>query len=386
MKRLISILLTTALVSTFNAAVPAVADSSKCEFTASRYSDWPGGGSIDSGISVGQSVHYQGFGSMINEPACLGFTSQGLGVVKQNVAHLGSFIWMIQSPEIKEALSCEVAVLVNGYLWTQGTTTTDLGYESISYFQAPKNDVTQDRLKALLKIGKNEFKTTSGCGSFNAPIVESVMTLDVHEESYGQFDGVSVNDAADYTNTPYVNVNLSFSGLIAEVAMSNDAGFPKTQTKVFAYKNNTVPWVLRSNAGEKTPRKIYVKYRTFSELNSGVPGKWQVETFSDDIILDMAAPVISQASLSTSKAKPFLTLDSKFKGSRKTVQLSITGKDDKSGVGQVQVSPVAGTTGAVSYKYKKLNTLSVAKAAKKVFVRLKDNAGNWAKWREVKLK
>lgn len=212
------------------------------------------------------------------------------------------------------------------------------------------------------------------------------MTLDVHEESYGQFDGVSVNDAADYTNTPYVNVNLSFSGLIAEVAISNDAGFPKTQTKVFAYKNNTVPWVLRSNAGEKTPRKIYVKYRAFSELNSGVPGKWHLETFSDDIILDMAAPVISQASLSTSKAKPFLTLDSKFKGSRKTVQLSITGKDDKSGVGQVQVSAVAGTTGAVSYKYKKLNTLSVAKTAKKVFVRLKDNAGNWAEWREVKLK
>ncbi|MFM2184808.1 MAG: hypothetical protein RIS55_456 [Actinomycetota bacterium] len=212
------------------------------------------------------------------------------------------------------------------------------------------------------------------------------MTLDVHEESFGQFDGVSVNDAADYTNSPYVNVNLSFTGLISEVAISNDAGFPKSQTKVFPYKNNTVSWMLRSNPGEKTPRKIYVKYRAFSELNNGSPGKWHLETFSDDIILDMAAPVISQANLRTSTAKAYLELDSKYKGSRKTVQLSITGKDDRSGVGHVQVSPVAGLTGAVTYKYKKLNTLSVAKAAKRVFVRLKDNAGNWAKWREAKLK
>jgi hypothetical protein len=212
------------------------------------------------------------------------------------------------------------------------------------------------------------------------------MSLDIHEGSFGEFDGVSVNDAADYTNSPYVNVNLSFTGLISEVAISNDAGFPKSQTKVFSYKNNTVPWVLRSNAGEKTPRKIYVKYRAFSELNNGTPGKWHLETFSDDIILDMAAPVISQASLKTSKSKAILALDAKYKGSRKTVELSITGKDDISGLSRVQVSPVAGPDGAVSYRYTKLSALSVAKSAQRVFVRLKDNAGNWAKWREVRLK
>jgi hypothetical protein len=386
MKRIISILLTTALVSTFTAALPAVADSSKCEFTGSRYYGWPGGGSIDSGISVGLSAHFQGFGSNLSDPACLSFTYQGLGVVKQNVAHLGSFSWLLHSPAIPENLSCEIVVTVNDYEWIRGMTTTFMGVDPTSYFESPQDFETQNRLKSLLKVGKNEFKTTSACESFNTQSNESVMTLDVHEGSFGEFDGVSVNDAADYTNSPYVNVNLSFTGLISEVAISNDAGFPKSQTKVFAYKNNTVSWVLRSNPGEKTPRKIYVKYRAFSELNNGAPGKWHLETFSDDIILDMAAPVISQASLSTSKAKANLSLDSKYKGERKTVQLSVTGKDDKSGVGQVQVSPVAGTTGAVTYKYKKLNTLSVAKAAKKVFVRLKDNAGNWAKWREVKLK
>jgi hypothetical protein len=386
MKRIISILLTTALVSTFTAALPAVADSSKCEFTGSRYYGWPGGGSIDSGISVGLSAHFQGFGSNLSDPACLSFTYQGLGVVKQNVAHLGSFSWLLHSPAIPENLSCEIVVTVNDYEWIRGMTTTFMGVDPTSYFESPQDFETQNRLKSLLKVGKNEFKTTSACESFNTQSNESVMTLDVHEGSFGEFDGVSVNDAADYTNSPYVNVNLSFTGLISEVAISNDAGFPKSQTKVFAYKNNTVSWVLRSNPGEKTPRKIYVKYRAFSELNNGAPGKWHLETFSDDIILDMAAPVISQARLSTSKAKANLSLDSKYKGERKTVQLSVTGKDDKSGVGQVQVSPVAGTTGAVTYKYKKLNTLSVAKAAKKVFVRLKDNAGNWAKWREVKLK
>jgi hypothetical protein len=386
MKRLISAVLALVLVSTFNSVTPAVADSSKCEFTASRYYGWPGGGSIDSGISVGLSAHFQGFGSNFNDPACLGFTNRGLGIVKQNVAHLGLFSWMVHSPAINKKLDCEVTVFVNGYEWVQGSPITYLEQYPTSYYEAPQDSNTQNRLKALLKIGKNEMRTTSSCASFAAANSESVMTLDVHEGSFGEFDGVSVNDAADYTNSPYVNVNLSFTGLISEVAISNDAGFPKSQTKVFAYKNNTVSWVLRSNPGEKTPRKIYVKYRAFSELNNGAPGKWHLETFSDDIILDMAAPVITQASLTASKSKPVLFIDPKAKVSRKTLQLSVTGKDDKSGVAQVQVSPVAGLSGAVTYKYKKLNTLSVAKSANRMFVRLKDNAGNWAKWREVKLK
>lgn len=386
MKRLFSAVLALVLVSTFNSVKPAVADSSKCEFTASRYFGWPGGGSIDSGISVGLSAHFQGFSSNLSDPACISFTNQGLGIVKQNVAHLGSYSWLLHSPAITNDLTCEIDVKVNGYQWTSGMTTTFMGVDPTSYFESPQDAETQSRLKSLLRLGKNEFRTTSSCGSFDTQSNESVMTLDVHEGSFGEFDGVSVNDAADYTNSPYVNVNLSFTGLISEVAISNDAGFPKSQTKVFAYKNNTVSWVLRSNPGEKTPRKIYVKYRAFSELNDGTPGKWHLETFSDDIILDMAAPVITQASLTASKSKPVLFIDPKAKVSRKTLQLSVTGKDDKSGVAQVQVSPVAGLSGAVTYKYKKLNTLSVAKSANRVFVRLKDNAGNWAKWREVKLK
>jgi hypothetical protein len=384
MKRLISTLLTAGLVFSFNTSAPAMADSSKCEFAASRFYGWPGGGSIDSGISVGLSSHFQGFGSRMSDPSCVGFSNRGLAVVKQNVAHLGSYSWLIQSPQLPKDQVCEVKVFVNGYEWTQGTTKTEIGFETISYFESSQDSSTQNRLKSLLTLGKNEFKTISSCGSFTAPS-EFVMSLDIHEGSFGEFDGVSVNDAADYTNSPYVNVNLSFTGLISEVAISNDAGFPKSQTKVFSYKNNTVPWVLRSNAGEKTPRKIYVKYRAFSELNNGTPGKWHLETFSDDIILDMAAPVISQASLKTSKSKAILALDAKYKGSRKTVELSITGKDDISGLSRVQVSPVAGPDGAVSYRYTKLSALSVAKSAQRVFVRLKDNAGNWAKWREVRL-
>jgi hypothetical protein len=98
-------------------------------------------------------------------------------------------------------------------------------------------------------------------------------------------------------------------------------------------------------------------------------GEWDDQTFTDDIVLDTVVPQIF--SLSFAPPGDLLAV-------RRAVR--VRAKDNRSGIKAVQVSkgkPRKKT------KVQKFRRTLAAPGSGRVFVRVRDGAGNWSKWREV---
>jgi hypothetical protein len=174
--------------------------------------------------------------------------------------------------------------------------------------------------------------------------------------------GVSINDGAQYTNDPSVTVFAVWPSFASNALVSNDGGFKSGVSFAVA---ETIPWKLDSSGPERLPKTIYVRF---------VGGSQTSETYQDDIILDQTPPKVTEAQLSGAQPKPAGA--SKVK----TVTLRLKAKDNVSGVGAAQVTKNKKKPGKL-LKYKK--TLKVA-PAKKLYVRVRDRAGNFSAWRTAK--
>jgi hypothetical protein len=179
-------------------------------------------------------------------------------------------------------------------------------------------------------------------------------------------------------------LNLSFDGVIAQVAVSNDGGFAKAHTQIFDYQNNTITWKLRSST-TKLPRKVYVRYRSYDAANDSSYGAWNKEVYSDDIILDEVAPTISVVRASVSTGRPAVKLESRGYLPGKINTVRVTADDDRSGVAGYQVS--AAPRGMRVYFVKTSNFKVMIPFNRKVlYVRAVDGAGNHGVWRQVSTK
>jgi len=164
------------------------------------------------------------------------------------------------------------------------------------------------------------------------------------------FPGVSINGGDRYTNDPDVVVSVVWLPLASNVVLSNDGGFGDAQTFLV---DTAVPWTLDSSGIERLPRTIYARF-------TGADGAR--ETYQDDIVLDQTAPQLLRATRV---------------GRRR---LRLRARDNVSGVARMQLATNRRRPGATR-RYRRVTTLRAT--SRPVFVRVRDRAGNWSRWKRA---
>lgn len=190
--------------------------------------------------------------------------------------------------------------------------------------------------------------------------------------------GVSINDAAEFTNKKSITVSVTGPSGSTQAILSNDGGF-KTST-TFSLVNNSadIPWTLVASKDERLPKVVYVKFVTRLG-NASTP-------YQDDIILDTTAPTFTSATATgTTRGGSVSIAAVKRKGASITVRAS----DKNSGLGAVEVrssSRKAATRISLSNPKATSTKVSVSTTAKTLQIRVIDRAGNASKWRTVPVK
>ena len=179
----------------------------------------------------------------------------------------------------------------------------------------------------------------------------------------GQF-GVSINGGAQYTRTPSVTVTAVFPASITGLLFSNDGGF--FAPSQFAPQRET-RWRLDSSGPERLPKIVYVRFLT---------GPIVSETHTDDIILDETPPRVTQAAVAPSAGAAAASA-----AAVRRWRVRVRATDSNSGVARVQVTANKRRPGRLlAYK----RTLTVRSAKRPSWVRARDRAGNFSRWRKAR--
>ena len=186
--------------------------------------------------------------------------------------------------------------------------------------------------------------------------------------------GVSLEDGAEFIDTPNVQVNLSWPRGAIAAMLSNDGGF-KTYTRVSLAK--VVNWKLASTGNERLPKTVYVRY----VLSDGS----RSETFTDDIILDETDPTVGNISAKRVAGSTVNAL-SLFKAPKlPSVKLSVSTSDANSGLDHVEVKGGGKTLSFATSPRSRSVSVTITTSKTSVSVRSVDRAGNASKWKTVKL-
>ncbi|MEA2386572.1 MAG: hypothetical protein QOJ22_746 [Thermoleophilaceae bacterium] len=171
--------------------------------------------------------------------------------------------------------------------------------------------------------------------------------------------GVSINDGAQFTNTPEVTINPIWSPPTGQLFLANDGGFKQHSKYPVAA---AIPWRLDSSGPERLPKTVYLR---FDNLRDGA-------AHQDDIILDETAPVVTAV---TPIAAP-ASVSARRKPSRR---LRISAKDNVSGVSRMQLTASRKRPG----KWGNFRRRATVRARGDIWVRVRDRAGNRSRWRHV---
>ena len=179
--------------------------------------------------------------------------------------------------------------------------------------------------------------------------------------------GVSVDGGADYTSDRDVTLNLVYPESTTGVVMSNDGGF---MTAMALDPSPRMRWRLASSGSERLPKTVYVRF---------LSGPFVTDSYSDDIILDETRPRVTAARARTARS-------SGRKPARAgTVQLrrlvSVRARDNLSGVASIQVSVGRRNRRTRFQPYTSGGV--VVRGAGRIWVRVRDGAGNLSPWRVV---
>jgi hypothetical protein len=289
----------------------------------------------------------------------------------------GGFGWSVGSAanDLPQSLICGQTVDLDG-VRISSTEPVDMSYSGIpptplspyigrnlANGQGRLDAMAVDRALSSPRSGIASFKID--CGEVGSASWTTPYTV-LPASPPGREPGVSINDGADFTNDPDVRLFLAWRAWgWDKVKVSNDGGFAPSKTRVFELTSgDPIPWRLVVLGNERLPKTVYVRLHSPSQ-----GGGWQTETFTDDIVLDTVVPQI----LALSFAPPGDLL-----AARRAVR--VRAKDNRSGIKAVQVSkgkPRKKT------KVQKFRRTLAAPGSGRVFVRVRDGAGNWSKWREV---
>jgi hypothetical protein len=171
--------------------------------------------------------------------------------------------------------------------------------------------------------------------------------------------GVSINAGSTFTNSPGVILTIHEPAGATAVSISNDGGFASPTTSAIAC-GDSYAWTLTTTPTGRLSKIVYVRF--------GGPGIDADKTFTDDIALDQAAPLMRTATLS--------------KGTTRYV-LALRASDSGSGVARVQLasSRTARRFASLAYRPK----LTVRYKATARWVRAIDRAGNVGRWKKVRV-
>ncbi len=190
--------------------------------------------------------------------------------------------------------------------------------------------------------------------------------------------GVSVNDAAEFTNSRSVTVFVTGTSGSVRAIVSNDGGFSNSKTFNLVDNSAEIPWALIASRDERLPKVVYVKF--VSRLGtSSTP-------YSDDIILDTTAPTMTSATGTTTASSPSAVTAASARGG---VRLQVRASDRNSGIGKVQVRTSSRgriTDVPTSRPRASSRTVRVNTTSKRLWVRVVDRAGNNSKWTRVNVR
>jgi hypothetical protein len=311
----------------------------------------------------------------------------------ESVSHTGqSFNFVIVGNYVGNNTACSITVKLNDKEWISGTT----HFEADTYQNTPglvtggqnlyiPNLTTSQKnsFKALAGIGNNALTVFTNCPGYKQANITLEANLKIVQDSFNDFEGVSINDGAEFTNSRNVDVNLSFeTGVIGQVMISNDGGFPSSQRQIFTYSKNTIPWKLNATRDERMVKTIYVKYKLLNPVTGALASTWS-QTISDDIILDTTIPIVETASAADQSvsAQGLTSLRSVVK--LQSVKINLSASDNKSGVDKLQYSTKKSATGAVTRTYSKSFSASLNPNISTIYLRVKDKAGNWSAWKTI---
>lgn len=180
--------------------------------------------------------------------------------------------------------------------------------------------------------------------------------------------GISINDGAQFTNTPNVTVSLVWPGFSRWVRLSNDGGLKGAKEHDLA---ESVPWRLQSSGPERLPKTVYARFGNNNETFR--------ESYTDDIILDETDPVLSAVAIASASPRSTFVPGAAVARVR-TYHLRIKATDKLSGVAKMQITANRGKPGKL-LRYSNRATYLAGGTA--IYVRARDRAGNYSKWRRA---
>ena len=196
--------------------------------------------------------------------------------------------------------------------------------------------------------------------------------------------GVSINNAAEFTNKKSVIVSVTGPAGSVKAILSNDGGFKSSETFDLVDASAEIKWTLVSSRDERLPKIVYVKYVSRFGNTSTTPS-------TDDIILDTTAPVLAAATASASATPAAAVTVQAVRAPKKKngAKILVRASDKNSGVGTIEVRSSAKKK-AIKIVYAKPKAASqwvtVKTKAKTLQVRVLDRAGNASPWRTVRVK
>lgn len=194
------------------------------------------------------------------------------------------------------------------------------------------------------------------------------ISFDVRRKPAAGPVGVSINDGQIYTNDPDVQVRMRWPRHSLDALLSNDGGFFDAVSKPVS---DVVTWRLAESGPERLPKTIYVRF---------TGGGNEQQTYQDDIILDQTPPVILSTKASTSSVAAGVSARKKKPRKKLIRVVRVRAQDKTSGVARMQITPTKSKPGAWrAYKGKVR-----VKPARKLFVRVRDRAGNDSRWKTLK--
>lgn len=173
--------------------------------------------------------------------------------------------------------------------------------------------------------------------------------------------GFSINRGEDYTNSVDVTLDVIWPLCTTSVQLANDGGFRSAQSRGVAA---SIPWRLSTSGPERLPKTVYLRFGS------------STQNFTDDIILDQAAPLVTSA---TARVAGQSANARRARSGAPRVVVTARARDrGASGPGVIEVR--AGRK-VVQARYGARATIRTG--LRSVNVRVRDRAGNWSRARAV---
>jgi hypothetical protein len=184
--------------------------------------------------------------------------------------------------------------------------------------------------------------------------------------------GVSVNDGDVATNHPNVRLALTWPPGTVSALVANNPRFRPSE--IFPV-GPTLRWRLSPSGPESRPKTVHVRFK---------PEDPARKIYTDDILLDTTRPTIT---LAVRRAAAAVTTSSHPCWRR----ITLVARDSVSGVALIEVAAQRRHNGTIIRvaRRKRLGRRRVARtirvhATSSLFVRARDAAGNYSRWRTVR--